>query len=222
MKNFIICIILILSIKLSAQNNLIGIKGGIDWTNIQTTNQYIDHTFKTEASGGLTYDYFITKRFSVGADLLYLKRGYNSNLIFTDNVGNPLNVDALTAFKFNYLALPIKIGFNMGNKLFAFANIGICPSYIVDARIVIPQTDSKGNITGEYTSNVTSKVTKFELSGIAELGCGYTLKDKYSIYASCMYQKSFTNIDNKDFFNDSKIKNYGFLFSLGVKYSLTK
>jgi len=222
MKHIFLIILTITTLKVAGQNHLIGVKGGANWTNITSSNFLNQNEYRTGLSAGLTYEYLLKKHFSVGADLKYNQRGFTNAIIFTDNLGNPTDEKHTTKFNYDYVSLPIKTGFNIGNKFFGFTNIGVIPSLLVNAKTTMPTFNTDGKVTGNETFDVTNRVTKFDFAGLAEIGGGYKFKNRYWLFTSFVYQNSFTTITNSEYFVNSKLKHTGMTLTLGLKCSLTK
>ena len=222
MKQIFLIILTITTLKVAGQNHLVGVKGGVNWTNITTSNFVNQHDFRTGISAGLTYEYLFKKHFSVGADLIYNQRGFTNDIVFTDNLGNPTGEKYTTKFNYDYVSLPIKTGFNIGNKFYGFTNIGVIPSLLVDAKTVSPTFNTDGKVTGNETFDVTNRVSKFDLAGLIEIGGGYKFKGRYWLFTSFSYQHSFTTITNSDYFANSKIRHNGMALTIGLKCALTK
>lgn len=209
-------------LKVTGQNHLIGIKGGGNSTNITSNNFVTQHDNRTGLSAGLTYEYLFKKHFSVGADFIYNQRGFTNDIIFTDDFGNPTGEKYTTKFNYDYVSLPIKTGFNIGNKLFGFTNIGVIPSLLVNAKSIFPTFNADGKLSGNETFDVTNRVSKFDFAGIAEIGAGYKFKNRFWFFTSFAYQYSFTTITNSEYFSNSKIRHNGITLSIGLKCALTK
>lgn len=221
MKHILLIILTITVLKVAGQNHFIGVKGSVNSTNI-TSSDFLSQTkSRIGLTAGMTYEYFFKKYFSVGADLIYNQRGFTNDLIFTDNLGNLIGEKHSTKFNYDYLSLPIKTGLNIGNKFYGFTNIGVVPSLLVDAKTKTPTFDTNGKVTGNETLDVTS-VSKFDLAGLIEIGCGYKFKKRYWLFTSFSYQHSFTTITNSDYFANSKIKHNGMSLTVGLKFVLTK
>ena len=222
MNKILLTILTIASLNVSGQNHLLGVKGGVSWTNITATNFISDNHYRTGLAIGLTYDYIFKKHFSTGADIIYNQFGFTNDLIFTDDLGNPTGGKATIKFNYDYISIPLKVGFNYGKTVYGFANIGLTPSILVDAKTITPTIDFNWTIIPGETYNVTSKVNKFDIGGLVEIGGGYKFKDRYWLFTSFSYQHSFTTITNSDYFANSKIRHYGMTLNLGLKCALTK
>ncbi len=222
MKNIFLFILTISTLKVAGQNHFIGVKGGANSTNITSSNFLSQTDSRTGLAAGLTYEFLINKHFSIGSDLIYNQRGFTNDIVFTDNLGNPTGEKYTTKFNYDYISLPIKTGFNFGTKLYGFTNIGVIPSLLVDAKTTTPTFDTDGKLTGNETFDVTSRVTKFDFAGLAEIGGGYKFKDRYWLFTSFAYQYSFTTITNSNYFANSKIRYNGMALTIGLKCALTK
>jgi len=222
MKKIYLIILTITTLKVAGQNHLVGVKGGANRTNISSSNFISQNNYRTGLSTGLTYEYLLKKHFSIGADLLYNQRGFTNNNVFTDNLGNPTAEKHIIKFNYEYVSLPIKTGFNIGNKFYGFTNIGVIPSLLINAKTTTPTLNTDGNVTGNETFDVTSRVTKFDFAGLAEIGAGYKFKNRYWLFTSFAYQHSFTSITNSEYFANSKIRHNGMALTIGLKCALTK
>jgi len=222
MKKTIIIILTLTTLNVVGQNHLIGIKGSTNWTNVSSNNIFIGSDYRTGLSGGLTYEYLIKKHFSLGADLIYNQRGVTDNFPVLDMLGNPTGVNAKYKNNYDYLSIPIKTGYNIGKTFYSFANIGLIPSLLVNAEMVSDKIDTNGKVDGYEVIDLTKYVTKFDLAGLLEIGGGYKFMNGYWLYSSIGYQQSFTTITNSEYFANSKIRNNGIIFTVGLKYALTK
>jgi len=222
MKNILLIILTIATLKVAGQNHLIGVKGGVNSTNITSSNFISQSDSRTGLTAGLTYEFLFKKHFSIGADLIYNQRGFTNDLVFTDNLGNPTGEKFTSKFNYDYISLPIKTGFNIGTKLYGFTNIGVIPSLLVDAKTITPTFDSDAKFTGNETFDVTNRVSKFDFAGLVEIGGGYKFKGRYWLFTSFSYQHSFTTITNSEYFANSKIRHNGMALTIGLKCALTK
>ncbi len=203
MKSTIIILLLISPISVYGQNHFIGLKGGINWTNINSTDFLSNNDNRTGFNGGVTYELRLKKNFNFGVDLLYTQKGFTNDIIFTNETGNPTGEKATIVFNYDYLTIPVKGGFLIGKRISGFVNLGIVPSLLIDAKTITPAFD---NIIEEETFDVTNRVTKFDFGGMIEIGGNYKFKKRFLLYTSYAYQHSFTTITNSDYFAIGKSK----------------
>ena len=220
MKKAIIIILTLTTLNVVGQNHLIGIKGSTNWTNISSSDIFSGTDYRTGLSGGLTYEYLFRTHLSLGVDLIYNQRGFTDNVTIMDNQGIPTGDKA--KYKYDYVSIPFKTGYNIGNTFYSFANIGLIPSLLVNAKLFSYKIEADGKVVGSDVLDMTNEVTKFDLAGLFEIGGGYKFKNGYWLFSSIGYQQSFTTITNSEYFANSKIRHNGINFTIGLKYALTK
>ena len=190
MKGTILLFFFIVSLSAVGQSHFIGLKGGVNLTNINS--DAMRHTdFRAGFSGGLSYEYFFREKFSMSADIIYNQFGFSSTIQFVGANGDPLSDKLRSHFKYNYLSIPIKTG---------FTNIGIIPSILLNEKITNLATSGNGTETG--------KAKKFDLAGYVDIGGGYKF-ERYWLFASIAYQHSFTTITDSDYYSGVKMNIMG-------------
>lgn len=217
MRKIITLLTIVFSIPVFGQNHFVGLKGGMNWTNANTSNFISSNDNRTGYHGGLTYEYRLSNHFSGGIDFLYIQKGFTNEVIFTDELGIPTGEKIIDKFNYDYLSFPIKGGFFIGDRITGFVNLGLVPSILISAKLILPGIEG---LINDKTIDMTDKVTKFDFGGLIEIGGSYKLYDRFLIFSSIGYQQSFTTITNSDYFSDSKIKHNGITLSIGIKYSL--
>lgn len=180
---------------------------------------------------GLTYDYMFKKYFSLAAEINYNQRGFTSDILITDNAANPTIKKRAAKLYYDYVALPLKAGFDFGNlfyssadkskRFYGFVNIGVIPSLLVNAKTTGPAINDNGQSSATITYDVADRVTKFDVAGLAEIEAGYILKNGFRLFTSFAYQHGFTTITNEEYFEDSKIQHRWGTMAIGLKFNLT-
>ncbi|GAA4449635.1 porin family protein [Rurimicrobium arvi] len=163
-----------------------------------------DDDYNGRVSFGVTYNHRI-HFINIGAELNLENRGAKAS--YLDNTYGYQT--ATERLNFSYLALPLKVGIVVGNKFSAIANIGIVPGYLLGAKDKLSYPMSQQT----YSQSVTSMVSKFDLSALAEVGVGFKLASKVSIYGTFRFQPGLTNVkidqSYTDFKHSSLIANIG-------------
>jgi|AntRauTorcE11898_2_1112593.scaffolds.fasta_scaffold06875_2 hypothetical protein len=209
----------ILSFTVFGQDHIVGLKGGMNLTNVNSSNFISNTDNQTGFSGGVTYEYRLSSKFNFGMDLLYVQKGFTSDIIFIDQTGIPTGEKATLVFNYNYLSLPVKAGFTVGDQISGFVNLGLVPSILTDARITDPAIEG---IRDKATYDVTDQVTGFDFGGLAEVGGSYRFNKRFLLLTSFGYQQSFTSITNEHYYKNGKARHYGMALSIGLKYALKK
>ena len=219
MRKIITVLTIVISIPTFGQNHFIGLQGGVNWTNVNSSNFISNNDTRTGFNSGLTYQYRLDEKFNLGIDLLYFQRGFTNDIVFKDEFGNTIGESANSEFSYDYFSLPLKGGIVIGDKFSGFANLGIIPSFLLDAKTTLPAIEG---FQEETTSNVTDRVTKFDLGGLVEIGANYKITPDFLLSTSFGYQHSFTSITNDDYFLNAEVRHYGMVLSIGLKYALKK
>lgn len=216
MNKIITSLILLFSIPTFSQTQLVGGKGGVSLTNV-TSDVFTDNDFRLGYLGGITYQYKLPSKYHLEVDFIYAQKGFKNSALYVDSTDKKTGIEGVSDFNYDYFSLPIKAGMTMGDKIGGFVNLGVVPSFLYNAQTIIPTRET---INGKVI-DVADQVSKFDLSAIIEIGGEYTLKDKYVIFSSLAYQKSFSTLTNTNYYANGKMTHYGILFSLGVKYKLS-
>ena len=203
-----------LSANLSAQNLFLGVKPGLNWTNIRSN---LAGNYITGFTGGVNLEYLYKENASVEVDFLFEQRGYSVNTFFTDSNGVIVGNAVPLAENYKYLSLPIKRGFYFEKTIAGFVKLGLVPAFLLNARTEVAQTDANGNFTGTQVISITTNVKRFDLAGMIEGGGIYYLKDQLGLLLSLSYQHSFTRMPRHTNFEK---RHYGFCLSAGVRIPL--
>ncbi len=219
-KTLITVSILILTINIFAQFHSVGIQGGLSLCNISSKEYFDDSEFKIGFVGGLKYEYLLSNKYLLGADLLFNQRGFIYVEHFYDNMGNSLG-DHNLDFVYNYISLPIKFGFILGNRYKFIPKIGLQPSVLISAKVTTPEFKN-GEIIGDKTSIVTNNVSKFDLAGLLELEILYESNQNVSIFTSFSGTYSLTSFTNPEYMEQTKSRHYALTILVGLKYNINK
>ncbi len=222
-KILMFSILLIAVFQINAQNHFLGVKGGVSWTNmVSNADNESGYKYRTGFEGGLTYDYIFKNSVTVGADLIYNQRGAREDFILTNELGDPTGQSEEIKSNYDYLSLPLKVGYIYGEEIYAFINIALVPSILLSAKNIWPILDAGEVYMPAETFDITNDVTKFDLAALAEVGVGYKFAERYMAYASFQYQQSFISITNDNYLPNVEMYHNGMALSLGIKYALAK
>jgi hypothetical protein len=158
----------------------------------------------------------LKERLSFGMDLFYNARGFTEISGVTDQTGDPLP-DFNLEYKFNYISLPIKLGYNIGNKIHAFGNIGVVPSFLLNSSIKSPGLFTSQAVLTHRIDNITSISRRFDVGGLIEFGGGVKFETIWT-YMSIGYQPSLIGVLSSDQPNTPFLTLHGLLVSIGMRY----
>lgn len=224
MKKITAIVLTFICLNASAQKHLFGLKSGLNFSNIYDANPGAQTEYQTGLSTGLTYELFFKKHFSFGLDFIYNERGYIETTNYPiDIIESTLAYRKISeSYNYNYFSVPIKVGYTFGKKIFGFVNLGICTSFLLNAKASAIYYDKNGNNAGSETKDFTERVSKVDLAILSELGFGYKLKNKYCFYTSVSNQSSLSPIYKTAYSSIEDVKHIGYTFSVGIKFNLGK
>lgn len=223
MKNISAILLIIIVTDLSAQNHLIGARGGVNLSNAIYSNDTNSTAFITGFAGGLTYEYLFNERISLGIDFLYNQRGRITELKVRDELSlDKTEYDMRLASRYSYLSTPIKISYRTTGNLYGFGSLGVMPSLLSRMEDIYPEMNYRKRTFQSYTIQRTNRYDPFDIGGIAEVGIGYRTSRGLNVFALAGYQHSFTNNRPTEQMGSVgyKIQHYGIMASLGVKYAI--
>ena len=222
MKTLLSIIVVAISFTGISQSHYLGIKGGINWCN-QSGDLFKNTKGLTRFSAGLDYGFKFKNNLKIGGNILYSETGFKYKTIFTDDYGNPItNGISYSDFHFNYLSIPIKVGYEYGNKMFVYGNIGFSTSFLLFSMISSPVLNANLEEIDRDNADITSIVAPIELAGIIEIGFGYTFFEKLGVFIEGNFQHGFTTLTTNEFFSGNTILNYKTSASIGIRYKLNK
>ena len=217
MKYLLISVIITISFHVRGQNHFIGIKGGVNYTNINSDTFFSTSSYRTGINGGFLYDFKLNKKIHFGIEALYSQKGFKYDIHFTDQFGDVIEDKLTLDYNYNYLSLPLKAGIEFGDKFSGFTNISFVPSILVRAKTHIP---AWRNVIVSDTFDVTEDVTLIDLSGLIEIGFGYRITDDYIIFTSVSCQVGINSFANSEYFANSRMTHFGLNSAIGLKYKL--
>ena len=206
--------LMLLSFFSQAQKHLVGAYGGLNSFNQSSSLAFNETERGISPFFGLSYQYMIKEKFSLGIDAIYETRKFYSPIIlFLWN--EPYDI----TYRLNYLSVPLKAGYNFGNKFYGFVNIGAVPSFLLSGTVTRPDLINSTGVISELVQDLTPSTNRLDISGLAELGGGLKFNSIW-VYTSFAYQHGLMNINNAEDQNSPEITLNGVLLSLGMRYMI--
>jgi len=221
MRQILIFLFILISSVALGQKHLIGLQGGLNFTNFTSKENFENTTSRTGFIGGITYDFMLTEKYRIGVDILYSQRGVKDKFILIDDFGTYMG-EVDTEMNYDYLSIPIKFGYELGGKIKLIPKIGIVPAIAIKAEMTSPTVDGNGFVTGQETIDHTDYVSKFDFGGMVEFGIETELTKNIIFCSNLNYKHSLTTFSNSDYFDGQNMRHYGFSVAVGLKYKLNK
>lgn len=225
MRKFYMGGLLFLSLNSFAQNNFLGIKSGIrntwhagpryDYAPLQSS-RYNSRTF---ATGGLTFETFLSKNFLLGLEFLYEPSGYITETVIDMQLGDP-PYTLRNKFTFSQFSLPIVLGGSFGKTLYVNLHAGIVPSIFVKSKREETRTENGGRLLGSQMV-VIKKNNALDIGYLIGGHIGYKINSRSKLQATVRYGGNFTTrvIDEYIYLQDYKYS--AVTFTAGYLYALT-
>lgn len=188
----------------------IGVQAGVGITRVRSGFWLNEGAPVVRMNLGLTYQRFISEHLTLGADLLYQQRGWRDRVTVVD-VNNQPTGTALVPFRYEYAALPVKIGYRSVNEKagFGFVRVGVVPALFLKATSKNPTADGYKRVElYDFNKN-------FDIAGLVEAGGGWRLNERMRLEAGGAFQYSFITF-SKAFGG----QHYGLSANLGLRYEL--
>ena len=214
MKNILLIVLILFSVNVFSQIHSIGIESGINLSN-QTGDVFNNSNYRLVIIEGFCYEFLFRNNYTLGMDMIYSQKGFIDKSTLN---GNAIEAQKDIKFNYNYLSLPVKIGYTKGQKLIGFLKMGLCPSILLSAGPSIDIFDEYGNLM----INLKNDVSKFDLEGSVEIGAGYVFVNHIELFSSVSYYMGLTTFTNSEYLKDGNLRYYGFSMVAGLKYRLGK
>jgi hypothetical protein len=219
MRNILFLLFVSISISAFGQKHFVGVQAGLNLTNITAKDGFDDTEMRTGFIGGINYELKLSDKYQLGIDALYSQQGFNEKIIFIDDFGNETGSNSNFKSHYNYFSIPVKIGYEIGEKIKIIPRIGIVPSFLLKAEVIMPKFDSNLNVSGHETVELVD-VSKFDLGGLIEVGFEKQLSDNVFLCPTLNYKHSLTTFSNSNYFDGDDMRHYSFSISVGLKYRL--
>lgn len=214
MKNWIVLTLVALSFNAFAQIPKSSFEGqiGLNANSIASKN-YIEPEgvlLGLSLSGG--YTYIFKFGLSIGADVMYQRRGFLTNYSATDADGSPIGTLQMR-FRHNYLGIPLRVGYHLPLSRQTKIKIegGFIPSIYMGGSI-------KQELPNGSLEQNLDNVQSLDIAAIVQLGLIKRISNHWSYSINMAYQRSFTNYLQQD--NGLEARHYNVGLSFGLQYHL--
>lgn len=176
--------------------------------------------FKLGFAGGVGYEKFLSDHFSLSSDVMYKQLGFAMKFDMRNSMGGSLGEGKFKA-GLNYVAMPIKAGYYVGDKVNFFGKAGIVPSFLVSAKDRTPMNNASDTGIEYRDVKSTDNYKRFDLAGLLEVGAVCEINSKFYLFGSFQYQHSITSYRRAGVnVTTYELRHYAFTLSAGVKTKL--
>lgn len=219
MYKYVLTFSLFLSSFSFGQLHSLGFHGGAMGTSVGSTFFNGDSKYKIDFTGGLNYQYRFTSALTVGANVEYTQFGARVPVDFVDQTGQ-LIATAYSSWDWNYVSIPLIVGYEMGGKVSIKPKAALVPSVLT--RAVYNFIPYDGSSLTPYKDSYYSSANKFDLAGMA----GFDVSARFhsgTLFAAFDFRYSITQLNSDTFFpttvNDV-YRNKSLGACVGVRFNL--
>lgn len=196
-----------------------GVKAGMNISNVRADLSSYNSKDVLGSSFGLTYDRVRLRFLTIGTEVNFIQKGYGKEVTLVNAMNQPLG-SFVSQNRINYISIPLKLGVQLGNRIYIFGTAAIIPGLVYKAVAEVPLFDANGNISSTFTEDIKDEVSVLDLASQVEVGLGIT-RGRFKFYLSGAKMDSFLNLwdDPSTVFN---IKSTGLIASAGMKIEFGK
>lgn len=159
--------------------------------NLDPRSDLVDKTnhLSSGFTSGFTLGYEWNNGFKIEADIFIDKREYETRFKSL----NQEELSLIDQYKLNYISFPVKIGYNFGEKVNYFVNLGLMPSKLRTLKNEFFTFND--TLVASSGALVLSPVkSKTDIGGIIEIGANFKIIDKIKLITSIYYYESFSKM----------------------------
>jgi hypothetical protein len=215
-KTILILILFVLTLTTYSQKQLVGMNGGVIFSNINTNSDFFpEKTFKTDWTSNINYERYFTEKISIETGIQYERKGFIDYFTYLDENGNEIKKEQIIS-QYEYISIPIGVKYSIGNKFKTFGEIGMTPSYFVNGKIIYPDDI----IIISPIPPLKDIVNRFDLGAFVCFGLSYQIFNKMELNVNGIFNHSFISMTSVKYFEKYKIYNYLYSVNIGLKYFL--
>ena len=177
---------------------------------------------KIDFTGGLNYQIRFSSHWTCDAAIEYTQFGAQFPVEFYNYAGSTLLGESISSYDWNYISIPLTVGFAMGGKVRFTPKAGIVPSVL--ARMIYNQPPYEGSTLSHVKDSQYDQANKFDFAGL--MGVDISVPFKPGVFfLGIDFRYSVTKINNENFFPESVLDTYrhrGLTAVFGARFTLGK
>jgi hypothetical protein len=217
---YIVILLFAFTLFANAQKKLtVGILGGLNSSKFYNYNVNLRKANLISYSFGADLGYLLKDHLSFRANLMYERKGEETNFQLVDFTGNELPPSS--NFILNYLTLNLLTRGSFGNKFRFIAEGGPYIGYLLSAKAVGKNTIGtiNGNSSNPIILDIRSEYKSANFGIVAGMGLEYQLNTKVSISLTLRNSLGLTSVTKENTLN-SNLKTNSIQCLAGVSFNL--
>jgi hypothetical protein len=223
LKFALLIIIACISFDSFSQSHRIGAQAGTNACNVIHNSDFFDKSdFKPGLKTGIHYHLIFENNISLMIDLLYVQKGFGYDFEYQayNSDFEPYDGTSEYNFAYDFISLPVSIGYSFGDKFSVTPYLGIAASRLVQAKHKYTLHDDSNNIMDEGVENKYTVLPKYDWPVHGGLYLQYRLKEKIALFSKLQFTYSLNTFSGEQYFSESALTHYGYGLSLGLSFSI--
>lgn len=219
MRRYLLVLLFFTSSLSFAQLHSAGFQLGAMATSMGSNFYNGDAKIKIDFLGGLNYQYRFSNHLTIGADIEYAQFGARVRELFFDWQGTQI-AESWSSWDWNYISIPLTVGFKMGGKIRFTPMAGITPSIL--ARSVYNFKPYEGSSLTPTKTSFYSDAKKFDLGLIAGGDVSFPFHEGV-VFVGLDFRYSITKVNTDSFFTENFFDPYrhrGLNTVFGVRFNI--
>lgn len=192
-KKVFFILLFVLPFTIKAQS-FIGLEAGYMGSNILFNPSFTSYKIHSGFTGGIHYTYQSKKRIVVFSGLRVQRYGFNYDLVLTDSQGDLIG-EGRVQNRIMSLNIPLRAGYQLGNKVTVTPNIGLSCNAVLSANSILPKSLTG---LGSLAKSTTFLQDLNTINLFAVIGTEVaTSIQGTQVFGSIEYQHGLTNMTKK-------------------------
>lgn len=217
MKRLTLTLFLILPLFATGQEHRIGLDLALNNSFITHQDNYSPQIeSRVASSAGVQYS-IRKKKFQYGLGLTYVQRGYSIRTTYfvLDTSVNGVKVfPGLLRFYNDYISLPLSGSFVVGKRFYGQFGLGLIPAFLVSVKTGLHNEPLRKK------SKSNGGPSMFDLGGQLNLGCGFKIDEKWSVFSRLSIYRSITKVNNENYYRGTDFRNAATSLGIGIEYQI--
>lgn len=184
--------LLIFALPFSGKSqHYIGLEAGFLASNVIFQPKVVDYQIHAGFNGGIQYNYQGSKGLTIHSGLRTQQYGHDYHAVFSIQSSGIIK-EGRIQYRFMSINVPLRFGYQFGDKIRITPNAGVSMNYILSANSVLPKSLTGFGSLAKSTTFL-NEVNSFALSAVVSTELSFNMKEN-EFFTSIEYQHGLTNI----------------------------
>lgn len=211
MKKLTLTLLLFLPLLAAAQEFRLGMFHSLNNSSVTDQQMFINKVRRPGYMGGI-HASMTSKKLEYGLGISYTQRGFAFLISVLRDTSSSEKVVKFVYYQYDYLSIPLSVHYRGDKRFFGQLGLSLIPAYLVGHKVYLEEE--------QQDQSATIGPSKFDLGAQLNLGCGLKLNDKWSVLTRLAFYRSFTRVNNENYFPDNNFRNKATSLGIGIEYRI--